>query len=108
MIAIISDDYNAVVIRNETLSFPMEARLSRTKNLDGSVSSIHRTFTDSDRTATITGNVSIDNETTLRQLIRDGETVSLSTPDGIFPAMISRLDDRYGLVSITLYCVDHE
>lgn len=79
-----------------------EARISRSKTLDGGCVIVHQGTTDADRTIKITERLSSADRATVLGWYEDAEALSVSTRDGLYSAFISQFFDDRGKIELTI------
>lgn len=107
MIAIskLTVDTDGALIINENLNttlYDADARVSRSATLDGGVVIDHSGFVDGDRTLSINCTLSATEDEILRTLFENETIVYVSTKNGFYSGVISRLNGDHGNRQLTI------
>jgi len=85
-----------------------QARVIRTKTLDGGVYINHSGISDGDRTLTISEKLSEDDCTKLWYIFNNYTEINVSIKDGFYKAVIQNLKIKNGHVDMTIYIESKE
>ena len=100
----------AIIVQASSQSKLMEnaARTSRVKTLDGGVSITHSGYADGDRTLRIQGKVTQVQANVLNDIHRNETFVRVAFFDGVFIAVIDRLNTDNGELDMTILIKERE
>lgn len=98
-----SEGYLLINENSDSDVYNAEARISRTKTLDGGVVIDHRGFAHGDRNLNIKCNATAEDEAILRDLLENETLINISTADGFYEGSIKSINGINGSLTIIIW-----